>query len=112
MNTSVNQKKHWWPIFIEACRSQWIGGGKRYALTDDKEFTDLVCEAGGPNGDNWILQNIIKYCGEIMNAKRWGEKPQEVNYFKIAVYAFIAWIKQIDGGFTQRDKGEEFEIGK
>lgn len=109
MNTSVKQKKKYWPQFVKACRSQWIGGGKRYALGEDKEFTDLVCEAGREYGDNWILQNIIKYAGEIMNAKFAGENPQEVNYFKISVYAFIAWLKQIDKGFSNRDKGEEFE---
>ena len=113
MNTSVKQKVKLWPKFINACKSQWEGGGKRYALGEEKEYTDLICEAlsGGGNYDenNWIIGQILKYCGEIINAKRFGENPQEVNYFKIAVYAFIAWIKQSDKGFTKRDKGEEFK---
>jgi|Deesub1362A_J573_1020465.scaffolds.fasta_scaffold00107_62 hypothetical protein len=107
MNTSVKLKAKFWPTFIKACESQWKCGGQRYALTEDKEFTDLICEAVG---EDWIGGNIMKYTGEIINAKKAGEKPQEVNFFKIAVYAFIWWLKHMDIGFTQRDKGEEFEI--
>lgn len=113
MNTSVRLKKKYWGAFITACKSQWICGGKRYALGEDKEFTDLVCEAGGKNGDNWIGQNIIKYAGEIINARLAGEPVQEVNFFKIAVYSFIWWIKHFGTyPFTKRDKGEEFDPGK
>jgi len=113
MNTSVKQKKSYWVRFVDACKSQWVGGGVRYALGEAKESTDLVTEAldGGSSNDgaNWIMGNILKYTMEIINAKRRGEAPQEINYFKIAVYSFIAWIKQMDAGFSQRDKGEEFE---
>jgi len=112
MNTSVRQKKAYWDKFLKGCESQWKCGGERYALSEDKEFTDLITEAldGGSSHDkaNWIMGNIIKYTGEIVNAKRAGGKPQEVNYFKIAVYSFIAWLKQIDAGFSEKDPGEEF----
>jgi hypothetical protein len=108
MNTSVKQKEKFWPDFIKACESQWKCGGERYALTEDKEFTDLVCESGGPGGDNWILQNIIKYCGELMNEGRLTGQYPEVDCFKIAVYSFLFWLKK-RGQFTGRDKGEEFE---
>lgn len=90
---------------MRGCRSQWIGGGKRYQLSRDKEFTDLVCEVAGTD---WIGGNIVKYVGEIINARKNGEKPQEVNFFKIAVYAFLWWLKHFDAGFSKRDKGEEF----
>jgi len=109
MNTSIKQKRKFWPKFVAACESQWSGGGKRYALTEDKEFTDLVCEAGGEYGNQWIGQNIIKYVGELMNAKRAGEKMQEVNFMKIAVYSFLYWIKEQEN-LTQRDEGEEFSF--
>lgn len=100
MNTSIKQKKELWPKFIQASQSQWLGGGNRYALTEDKEFTDLVCEAAG---NKWIGGTIIKYVGEIINSK---QKP-EVNFFKIAVYAFLWWIKEQDN-LTQEDLGEKF----
>lgn len=100
MNTSLKQKKELWPEFIKACESQWLVGGERYALADDKEFTDLICEAVG---NPWIGGNIIKYVGEIKNTT---PKP-EVNFFKIAVWAFIWWLKEQEN-LTQRDKGEEF----
>jgi len=101
MNTSLEMKKEMWPKFVKACESQWICGGDRYRLAEDKEFTDLVCEAAG---NQWIGGNIIKYAGEIINTN-----PKcEVNYFKIAVYAFIWWLKDQEN-LTKRDKGEEIE---
>jgi len=105
MNTSIKQKKRHWITFIRACKSQWVGGGKRYALTEDKEHTDVVCEVAG---NQWIGGNIIKYVGEIINTKKYDGVAPEVNFFKIAVYAFIWWLKEL-GNFTQRDKGEEFD---
>jgi hypothetical protein len=77
--------------FLIACKSQWEGGGKRYALEEDKEYTDLVCEVAG---NVWIGGNIVKYAGEIFNYKIFGEKLPEVDFFKIAVYAFIWWLKE------------------
>ena len=77
--------------FIAACESQWKCGGDRYALEKDKEFTDLVCEIAG---NIWIGGNIIKYAGEIWNSKRHGEGIVEVNFFKIAVYSYIWWLKE------------------
>lgn len=102
MNTSIKQKEEFWPEFVAACESQWKVGGDRYALTEDKEFTDLVCEAVG---NLWIGGNIIKYVGEIKNTS---PRP-EVNFFKIAVWAFIWWLKEREN-MTQRDKGEEFSV--
>lgn len=101
MNTSLTLKEKLWPAFVAACESQWKCGGQRYALGPDKEWTDLVCEVAG---DEWILGTIVKYIGEIKNSN---PRP-EVDYFKIAVYAFLAWIKA-QGTFTDRDRGEEFE---
>ena len=102
MNTSIRMKKELWPKFVKACESQWICGGDRYALSKDKEFTDLVCEVAG---NNWIGGNIIKYTGEIINS----DPKVEVDFFKIAVYAFIWWIKEQES-LTGRDKGEEFNV--
>lgn len=104
MNTSLKQKMEKWPAFIAACKSQWECGGTRYALTEDKEFTDLVCEAAG---NEWIAGTIIKYCGEIINLRKFGEPVPEVDFFKIATYAFIWWLKENEH-LTERDKGEEF----
>lgn len=101
MNTSVKQKKELWPEFEAACRAQWESGGDRYALGDDKEFTDLVCEAAG---NQWIGGNIVKYVGEIINT----EPRPEVNFFKIATYAFIWWLKEQEN-LSTRDRGEEIK---
>ena len=104
MDTNIKMKKRMWPQFVKGCVSQWIGGGKRYALSENKEFTDLVTEAVG---NDWILGNIIKYCGEMINEKKQGHKIPEVNLFKIVSWSFIYWLKEA-GNFTKRDKGEEF----
>jgi hypothetical protein len=100
VNTSVKQKKLLWPKFVKACESQWIGGGDRYALGEDKEFTDLICEA---IGNNFCGSQILKHVGELINTS---PKP-EVGFFKIAVWSFIWWLKEQEN-LTERDKGEEF----
>ena len=101
MNTSIELKKKLWSKFIKSCESQWMVGGDRYRLSKDKEFTDLVCEVAG---NQWIGGNIVKYVGEIINT----EPRPEANFLKIAVYAFLWWIKEQEN-MTDRDKGEEFE---
>jgi hypothetical protein len=100
MNTSIELKKKLWTKFIKSCESQWMVGGDRYRLSKDKEFTDLVCEVAG---NKWIGGNIVKYVGEIINT----EPKPEANFLKIAVYAFIWWLKEQEN-LTERDKGEEF----
>lgn len=102
MNTSVKQKTELWPRFIAACKSQWESGGNRYALTEDKEFTDLICEA---IGNKFCGGQIIKHAGELVNTN---PKP-EVAFFKIAVWAFIWWLKEQEN-LTGRDEGEEFSL--
>ena len=104
MNTSIKLKKAYWPQFVKACESQWIGGGDRYALSEDKEFTDLIYEID----PSFIGSTIIKYCGEIINLRRAGESVPTVNFFKIGVYGFLWWLKEQEN-MTDRDKGEEFE---
>lgn len=103
--TNITKKEQLWPKFVKACESQWKGGGKRYALNGEMEFTDLVTMVAG---NEWILGNIVKYVGEILNAMKSGEPIQEVDFFKISVYSFLLWIKEQDN-LTSQDKGEEFE---
>jgi hypothetical protein len=107
MNTSISKKEKLWSEFIKACESQWKCGGERYALKNvpDKEFTDLVTEAVG---NQWVGGNIIKYVGEIINTKDFSGKVPEVNFFKIAVYAFIWWLKEYENR-EGRDRGEEYD---
>jgi len=102
MNTSIEQKKKLWPAFVKACESQFMCGGKRYKLSGDKEFPALVCEAAG---NEWMGGTIIKYVGELINSN----PKQEVDFFKIAVYAFIWWIKE-QGNLTSKDMGEDFSL--
>ena len=99
MNTSLAIKRELWPKFVSACERQLESGGKRYALTDDKEATDLICEAVG---NTYIIGNIIKYCLELKNS----DPKIEQDFFKIAVWAFLLWVKEQDN-LTGHDKGED-----
>ena len=99
MNTNLALKKALWPRFVEKCEKQIESGGKRYALTDRKEATDLICEAVG---NEWIIGNIIKYLLEFKN----DPMKIEQNFYKIAVWAFILWIREQEN-LTAEDKGEK-----
>lgn len=77
--------------YVKACESQWRTGGKRYALGEDKEYTDLICEVVG---NEWIGGNILKYAGEITNADKFDGVMPEVDFFKITVYCYIWWLKE------------------
>jgi len=73
-----------------------------------KTYFPILAEAAAVIGSVQIRNrgtiggNIVKYVGEIINTT---PKP-EVNFFKIAVYAFIWWLKEQEN-LTDRDKGEE-----
>jgi hypothetical protein len=77
--------------YVKACESQWRTGGKRYALSEEKEYTDLICEVVG---NEWIGGNILKYAGEIYNYDKFDGVMPEVDFFKIAVYSYIWWLKE------------------
>lgn len=91
--------------FIKACESQWKTGGKRYALSEDKEFTDLIC---GVVGNQWIGGNILKYSGEIENYKKFEGKVPEVGFFKMAVYSYLWWLKEFKHPTTGIKLKEKF----
>jgi len=105
MNTNTKVKEKYLPEFLKAIEFQILNGGERYALTEDMDFTDLVCMAVG---NDWIGGNIIKYVGEIKNAKRLNERIYEQGFFKIAAWAFIYWLREHEN-LAQKDKGEDLE---
>ena len=99
MNTNIETKLRLWPVFAAACERQLSSGGERYRLTKDKESTDLICEGFG---NDWIGGTINKYTYEIKNSA-----PKiEQDFFKIAVWAFLWWIREQEN-LTGHDKGEE-----
>ena len=97
MNTSVPIKKKFLPQFLKKIEEQLLCGGGRYALTKDKEMTDLVCELAG---NDWILGNIVKYCGEYKNTK------QVQDLYKISTYAFILYLRDYEVLDLGKDRGE------
>ena len=103
MNTNIKVKMRFLPDFFKEMEKQLLSGGKRYALTEEMESTDLVCLLAG---NKWVGGNIVKYVAEIRNAKMQGEPLPENDFFKIAVYAFLWWLKEKEN-LTKRDKGEE-----
>jgi hypothetical protein len=97
MNTSLKAKKKYLPEFT---KKMWEGltcGGTRYALTEDKEMTDLIVELVG---SDWIVGNIIKYAAEYKNCRT------KHCLYKIANYAFI--LSLIDKErLEEGDEGEK-----
>lgn len=103
MNTNIEVKMRLLPEFLKAIEKQIEGGGDRYALTEDMEYTDFITLV---TGNIWIGGNIIKYVGEIKNAVKNNEPIPEQDFFKIAAWAFIWWLKEHEN-LTLRDKGED-----
>jgi hypothetical protein len=101
-STGIRTKRANWPDFARLISRQFEHGGEKYALDnqEDKEFTDLVCEASpGKSGFDWVLQTIIKYCGRYIQFQR------EKDLLKIATYAYIAWLKS--GGHLKSSHDED-----
>ena len=97
MNTGLKTKTKYLPIFVKEIEKQILGGGKRYSISDNKEMTDYICELVG---NDWIIGNILKYCGEYQRTKI------KRDLFKIATYAFILWLRDYEIK-EEEDEGEK-----
>lgn len=98
-NTSIKEKQAHFEKFVELVRSQFWHGGDKYALTEDKEVTDWVCEiVPGETGVDWVLGTVAKYIGRFKNFKR------EKDLLKIATYMYIIWLKM---GFHLKEEHDE-----
>lgn len=112
LNTSLKQKEKFLPIFVEMMKEEMLSGGKRYALSENKEFTDLICEIGCKDNEKqgtvWVLKQIIKYCGEIINCIMYDLDIPMADFPKIGVYSCIAMIKLWEF-LGKKDIGEKTE---
>ena len=72
---------------MDLVRKQLAEGADKYANSEEKEATDLICDFVGTK--QFILGNIIKYAARILN----GDPRQEIDTAKIATYAFLLWVK-------------------
>ena len=106
-NTNLEVKKKFLPKFVKMMEKQLLSGGKRYALSGNKEFTDLICEAGGEKGVIWVMQTIMKYCGELINCVLYDLPIPAEDFPKIAVYAVIGMIKLEDFLVYKESIGDE-----
>jgi len=95
LNTDVETKRKYWPMFEQMIRNQFQYGGSKYALMPDKEITDWVCELAGWE---WVIGTMAKYLGRFKNEHR------EKDLLKIATYCFILWLKF---GFHLKEKHDE-----
>jgi hypothetical protein len=86
-NTNLKIKEKYFPLFVSQIRDQLMKGAKKYAQSDEKEWTDLICDAVGTK--EYIIGCIMKYSGRIVN----GDPRQEEDVFKIATYAYLLWLK-------------------
>jgi len=98
-NSNLKNKKENFDKFAELMKNQFMHGGDKYQLSEDKEGTDLICEMSpGKSGVDFVLQNVAKYCLRFINFKR------EKDLLKIATYAYICWLKC---GFHLEEKHDE-----
>lgn len=89
--TDVEIKAKFFPVFSKLLENQFMHGGSKYRAKNNKEFTDILCEAfPGRTGVEGVLWTMAKYLGRYNNYGR------EKDLLKVATYAFILWLK---GGF-------------
>jgi len=77
--------------FFDLTKDQFLYGGKKYGLNEQRESTDVLFDA---HGKNWLFGTIDKYTYRFKNLKR------ERDLLKIATYMYILWLKR--GFFLQK----------
>jgi len=78
--------------FTMLVKDQFVYGGKKYALEEKRESTDLLFDIFGAN---WLYGTMSKYCFRFVNLQR------ERDLLKIACYSYLLWLKR---GFFIDDK--------
>ncbi len=71
--------------FHNLVRAQFEYGGKKYALDESRESTDILFEQ---YGKNWLFGTMDKYTYRYKNLAR------ERDLLKIATYCYILWLKR------------------
>ena len=71
--------------FESLIRDQLAFGGIKYANTNEKEVTDVLCEDFGIRGLLWTLGKYIF---------RFRNQGKEKDLLKIGAYAYILWLKR------------------
>jgi len=98
-NTNLETKKENFDEFAELIKNQFMHGGDKYSLNQEREFTDAICEfVPGETGTDWILGTIMKYLGRFKNFQR------EKDLLKISTYCYIIWLKC---GFHLKEEHDE-----
>ena len=98
--TTIKSKRKYFPIFVELMRDQFEYGGKKYAQSEEKEATDLICEAWGME---WRLGEMNKRLLRFKNLQR------EKDMLKLAVEAFLVWLQM--GFHLLKDNAHDTDTG-
>ena len=106
-NTTLEDKRKYWPVFAKLVSDQFAHGGEKYRLEgfDDMEATDLICKIWEKSGEDelkWIMKTCMKYMFRFRNFGR------EKDLLKISTYMFIAWLKL--GGHLRTDHDTDTKI--
>jgi len=84
LDTTIEQKREFWPVFAELVERQFSYGGVKYAQGDEREVTDILTEGFGLGGLLWTMG---KYLFRFRNQGR------EKDLLKLSCYCFITWLK-------------------
>lgn len=99
LGTTVKVKRENVEVFFRLIKNQFEHGGEKYAGDDNREFTDLICDAfPGDSGVDWVLGTMMKYLGRFKHFRR------EKDLLKVATYCYIIWLKF---GFHIEDDHDE-----
>ena len=84
--------------FAKLLREQIAYGSKKYTGSDEKEATDIICDAFGAD---YMLMNMMKYVLRFKNLQR------ERDLLKIATYSYLLWLAM--GYHLEKEHDEDTE---
>lgn len=84
--------------FAKLIQNQIVAGSKKYAINEDKEASDIICDAFGME---YALMNILKY------TLRYKTEQREKDLLKIATYSYIIWLNA--GNHENKEHDEDIK---
>ena len=98
--TNIKVKMEYIDRFVTLIKDQLEYGAKKYGQTEEKEATDLICEAWGME---WRLGEMNKRLLRFKNIQR------EKDLLKLATECYLVWLQM---GFHLSDNHDTDTYGQ